>query len=483
MVNEIVAAAEPVGEVTVYQDLQRFELMLLDQLAEVGLPVADVLVELDEREVALRTLGTALNRLPFDERGRSYYVSKMFAAAAAGLFDAALNYLWNETVGELRRRIAAYDLGYFYDIAVSSPDRRKHFSSEDDLSKIDDIDLLRGSLQIGLLSQTGHAQLDHIRYMRNYASAAHPNQVELSGLQLATWLETCIRQVITLPYDTITAETKKLLANVKSQRLDASAVVGTSAFFVDLPKDRAGAIAAGLFGLYVDPTRTAIVADNVLALWPHLWPEVEEQARHGFGLRYGRFVASADTDQATAARELLDLVDGAAYLPARERAVEIDAAVDSLLAAHRGYNNFYAEVTPARELSRLVGDKGDVPANVDVKYILALTEVYLGNAYGVSRAAESTYEDLLNRLDTRQAARALRTFTNPSISAQLWGEVGQKQWKKLLDILEPKLTASSDRALIAAVRQFTGGMDKLGTDSAIKKLVKAARQHGSAKTV
>lgn len=37
----------------------------------------------------------------------------MIAAAAVGLFDASLNYLWDETVSELRRRVAGFDLSYF----------------------------------------------------------------------------------------------------------------------------------------------------------------------------------------------------------------------------------------------------------------------------------------------------------------------------------------------------------------------------------
>ena len=32
------------------------------------------------------------------------------AAVGAGLFDAALNYLWDETIAEFRRRVARYDL-------------------------------------------------------------------------------------------------------------------------------------------------------------------------------------------------------------------------------------------------------------------------------------------------------------------------------------------------------------------------------------
>ncbi|MFC9202540.1 hypothetical protein ACFT79_15660 [[Kitasatospora] papulosa] len=459
-------------------DLERFEGMLLQELAAAGLPTDGVLVDLEERQQAISSFGGALRRLPMEERGRSIYVSKMITAAAAGLFDAALNYLWNETVGEVRRRVAGYDLAYFFDTAVTSHDRRKHLSTEADLVKVDDVDLLRASREIGLLSDTGHAQLDHIRYMRNYASAAHPNQVELTGMQLAAWLETCVRQVITLPYDTITAETGRLLRNIKQNRLDTKDVPATTAFFEDLPQDRADALAAGFFGLYTDPNPTAIVADNVRVLWPELWPEVSQDARHRFGVRYGRFRASADTVQANAAKELLNLVDGGAYLPEQERAVEIDVALDALLAAHHGFNNFHTESGPANSLAALVGQYGDVPAAVEGKYILTLVEAFLGNQWGVSWTAVSSYEDLLSSLTSAQASRALRSFTDPTISAKLWQDKVRAQWEKLLAILEPKLTSRSDRVLFDAVRSFTGTPDKLRSDTKIAQLAspKSARK-------
>jgi len=35
--------------------------------------------------------------------------------------------------------------------------------------------------------------------MRNWASAAHPNQNQITGLQLIGWFETCTKEVIALP--------------------------------------------------------------------------------------------------------------------------------------------------------------------------------------------------------------------------------------------------------------------------------------------
>lgn len=37
-------------------------------------------------------------------------------------------------------------------------------------------------------------------------------------------------------------------------------------------------------------------------LWPELWEFVSDESRYAFGIRYGRFQASAETGQATAAR-------------------------------------------------------------------------------------------------------------------------------------------------------------------------------------
>ncbi len=93
-----------------------------------------------------------------------------------------------------------------------------------------------------------------------------------------------------------------------------------------------------------------------------------EEARQRFGVRDSRFRASADTLQARAAKELLNLVDGAAYLPEREREAEIDTALDDLLAAHHGYSNFHTEPAPARALVALIGQYGNVPEAVGGKY-------------------------------------------------------------------------------------------------------------------
>jgi hypothetical protein len=322
----------------------------------------------------------------------------------------------------------------------------------------------------------GFTQIDHVRYMRNHASAAHPNQVDLTGLQLANWLETCIRQVITLPQDPITANTGRLLRNIKAGRLTAADIAATASFFEELPAERVDTLAAGLFGLYTDTRRTAVVADNVRQLWPELWDFVSEDARYAFGIRYGRFQASVEMGQATAARELLDLVDAAAYFPEPIRVVAIDAAIDTLMIAHNGIDNFYNEPAPARALESLVGPEGNIPEALSQKYVRAVVTPFLGNGYGVSRAAIPAYTRMIERFSPREAGRALRAFTDLRISSVLWSSTGRKQWAELLELLEPKLTRPRDRALYDAVRTFSGTPDRLAHDSSIARLAAIPRR-------
>jgi hypothetical protein len=283
-------------------------------------------------------------------------------------------------------------------------------------------------------------------------------------------LETCIRQVMTTPVDTVTAETGKLLGNIRKKRLTATEVDAAAAFFDQLPGDRPDTLANGLFGLYTAPDATPEIADNVRTLWPELWPFVGEDTRHSFGLKYARFGANADTGQAAAARELIDLVDGSAYLLEETRAAELDAALDALITAHNGWDNFHLEGAPARQVEALVGSQGSVPEAVARKYVRTIVECFLGNGHGVSWAAEPIYRRLLERLDSRAASRALRAFTSEAISSLLRFDIPRRQWTELLEILESKLTRRSDRDLLAYIRGFSGTPDQLRLDSGAKKL-------------
>jgi len=444
--------------------LQNFEANLLDFLARQGLPTQSVLVSVDERVTVFRNVTQVLMKISDDQKPRSVYISKFIAAVASGLFDAALNYLWDETILELRSRVSQYDISYFYDNSVS-PEKRKKLNNEDDLVKVDDSELIEGSRKIGLISDLGFKHLDFIRYMRNWVSAAHPNQNELTGLQVITWLETCVKEVISLPLSNGAVEIRKLLKNIKTNSISDTDAKQIGSFFINLTQEQANNLVAGFFGIYTRSDTTSQVTENIHRLLPYLWDRVDEQTRQQFGIKYGRFIANNDQDEASLARQFLEVVSGTSYIPDTLRAAEIDTDIDNLLSAHRGINNFYSEPLFARALQRVVGDEGNVPTQVKEKYTLAIVEVFLTNGNGIAWNADPIYLSMINHFDASQALTTVLSFDNPQISKKLQHSLCQERYRELLQIMKVKTSAPAVKELINEIEKYKGPLDKLQNQS------------------
>jgi hypothetical protein len=459
------------AEASPLTELRTFQAGLVAFFGARGLPTANVLVNVPERLIVFGNVEHVLEKLDPRRRAESTYVSKFLAAAASGLFDAALNYLWDETIHELRFRVAQYDLRYFYDIAVKDPDRRKKLNDTDDLSKVEDSELIRGANELGLVSDLGFKHLDFIRYMRNHASAAHPNQNEITGLQLIAWLETCITEVINLPQSPVVGQIKLILANVKTSVLSNAEATTIALFFANLDKERIAALASGFFGIYVDPASTSQTRQNIHLLAPRLWLQVEERVRSQFGIRFAQFAASGDQERRDFSRQFLEQVGGNAYIPDDLRAAEIGTVLQDLLTAHRGFNNFYNEPPFARRLASLMKPPAKLPQAIAEDYILGLVEVFLSNGNGIAYAADSIYSELLSQLTASEGLVALLSFRNAAIASRLQFPICQQKFRQLLPMIRKMLAVPAAIDLIDEIERFTGALQQLAADSRIKRKV------------
>lgn len=458
------------NQLTVFEDsLQTF-------LGNNGLPSEGILVEIRKRKQAIVNLPEVVSLLQDDIRSQSVYISKFVAAVATGLFDAALNYLWDETILHIRSRVIHYDISYFFDNAVRSQEKRKRLKDESDLDKIDDSELIYGAHQIGLISDVGFKHLEYIRYMRNWCSAAHPNQNELTGLQLITWLETCLQEVITLPISDVNIEIKRLLSNVKSQDIDENEAKEIGAFFLNLNKEQASNICYGFFGIYTRKETEQTPRDNIKRLLPYLWDYVNEETREQIGVRYGKYVANSEQEEKKLAREFLAIVGGEKYIPSDLRAIEIENALDDLLSAHRGSGNFYSEPLFAKELRKVTNDGDKIPSPVLKKYIYTLVEVFISNGNGIAWNAEPHYKILLSKLDQKQAIIAIFSFLDKQISNRLQLTLCKKKFVEMIDILEDKITSESVSDVVHEIKNYSAGFDKLAKDSKILDRVKSVRK-------
>jgi len=222
--NDMTRKIETNGELvqvnsTVGTSVDSFSKGLQEYLKSLQLPSRNVLVSPEERMDVLDNLPRVVTRLSPEFRENSMYISKFIAACGAGLFDAALNFLWNETIINLRQKVVHFDMDYFISSIVTDSKRRSSFKNEDDLKKLDEWELIKGCKDTGIISEIGYKHLDYIRDMRNHASAAHPNHTDLDGLQLTSWLQTCIKEVLAKEPEGPVLEVKRLLHNLRANIL------------------------------------------------------------------------------------------------------------------------------------------------------------------------------------------------------------------------------------------------------------------------
>ena len=454
--------------------LREFEGGLVGFLEQHNLPSEKIFVTVPERINVFKNLEGVIAQVDPREKQQSLYLSKFIAGVASGLFDAALNYLWDETILQIRKRVVQYDIEYFFDNAVLG-DKRKRLRDETDLPKIDDYDLIKGAKEIGLISELGFKHLEYINYMRNWASAAHPNQNEITGLQLISWLETCVKEVITLPLSNITTQIKQLLSGVKTTTISLSEATEIAVFFTNLTQEQVNNLVSGFFGIYTKPDTDSQTLQNINRLLPLIWERVDEDTRNTFGLKYGSFVANNYQHEKKLSREFLQLVNAESYIPDDLRIVEIDTALNNLLTSHRSMNNFYNEPSFARQLERIVGSPPKIPKGLNKKYVLSIVEVYLTNGNGTVWAAEPIYEALLSNLDSHQANIAVLSFNDTSISSKLQFRLCQEKFKKLIEFVKPIITAPPVKDLVKNIENFTGRLDSLKNDKIIKTALESLR--------
>ena len=164
-------------------------------LAQFGLPSENIIASKNERETVANNLPVFLQSLSPDIKKDAKYLSKFVAGTAIGLFDAALNYVWNEVVLNLRKKAATYGLDLFFDAAIGGK-LRDYYKTEEDLQGVKDSVLLNTCRKLELISDIVHKKLTHILTMRNDVAASHPNVEKIGGFELLGWLQTCVKDVL-----------------------------------------------------------------------------------------------------------------------------------------------------------------------------------------------------------------------------------------------------------------------------------------------
>jgi hypothetical protein len=449
-------------------------------LNDVGLPTENILSPVEERRKVINELENALSILPEADREKAFYLTKFTVAIAVGLFDGALNYLWDETISAFRRLVRKVDLAYFFAVAATISSRNKNFSSAEDLDQVADHDLPEACRRIGLLSDVNYKRIEHVNYMRNHASAAHPNENDLDGYEMLSWLSTCLKHAITAEPDHSVISIKMLLVNMRSETIPPSDIPLMGADLLKLSQERIDDLVWTLFGMYVDPRQTPTTRTNIQNLAPQVWPSATDDRKYDIGSRFGVFRNNADIQRKDSAQAFLEAVGGLKYKDEDSLAGELIDKLGLLKSVHFGINNFYNEYPRARALEQSLPRTGVVPRAARSLWVKVVAICYVGNGAGywegVDEGALPYYIKYVENFSDDEMVEFIRLFEDPEFTSALDRRRTDKRTRELATRLKSKTkNLRLQDALNLIIDAPDGTLYGLSNTSAFKRAIKDLR--------
>lgn len=453
-----------------------FSQPLADLLQHIGLPTENILSPVQERRKVIYALESTLEILPIEERAKADYLSKFTVAITVGLFDGALTFLWDETIKALGRLIVSFDLQYFYNIAESISPKYKNLNSSEDLEAISAHDLLEISRRIGLVNDVNFERLRQVNYLRNHASSAHPNENDISGIEMLSLLETCLKYAITAQPNHSVIRIKQLLENIRKNKIpdEDFAVIGED--LSNQPQERIDDFLLSIFGIYCDPRQDQHVKTNIEKLISHVWQCALEETKYQIGSKFGWYRKNGDTDRKNATQKILELVDGLRYRDEDSLAAELMEKLQNLKSVHFEWNNFYNEYPHAKSIGESVPKTG-VPRSVRKLFVKVVCICYCGNGKGYKRGIDENalpyYKSFIESFTVDEIKEFLNLFSDNEFVYDLDTTKADGRMRELATELKAKTTnVHINKALDVIIHFPKQLLPKLANDSSYKAAFK-----------
>lgn len=417
-------------------------------LQQFGLPTDNIIATTEEREVVAANLPQFLAALSTEEKRESRYLSKFVGATAIGLFDAGLNYVWNEVVLNLRRKAVVYGVDLFFDASVGGRNRDL-YQTEEDLAGLKDTVLLDSCRKLELISDVVYRKLDYILTMRNEVAASHPNVESIGGYELLGWLQTCVKDVLQDRPSASAIKIKALIENLKARpdEIDEHTRQRFREELTNLATPHVHNLLVTLFGMYVSPETDQVLRRNISLIAKAVWDCSADQVKYNVGITLDGYRANLVQYKLKRGLEFLDIVDGRRYETLSARLIALDRLSERMQDVHNGWDNFYNEPPVMREILQYCQRASDIPREILPKLVKVVVKCRLGRGLsycrGVSPAGRGLYDQFVALLDDHGLVQVFIALFSPEINSKLQNQICQEHLAAL--VADIRKTAVSER--------------------------------------
>lgn len=472
MTENTLATHEEIGAVALAADSNVFQKLL----ANYGLPTEGIVASTPDREIVCGNLPHFFAGLSNEQKRSARYLSKFVGAAAVGLFDAALNYIWNEVVENLRGKVVQYGVELFYDAALGGA-MRQNFKDATDLDGLKDRVLLDTCYKVEIISFVLYKKLEYILVMRNEIAASHPTMDQVSGYELMSFVQVCVNEVIQSPLSVSAIQTKQLLDHLKDPGLvvDSTYVTSFNEQVDRLSIVHADNLLISFCGLYCDPNTDQAILHNIALLVPHLWSSSSDEVKYKIAARMDAYKANLSQAKAKRLEEFLDIVDGHSFRQMHAKEIELSALIEKLEDAHAGWDNYYHEPPVMQEVLKFCKSFSDVPEKVRSALVRIVLRCRIGRgisyAEGVSPRGKSMYDAFLLMLNDDGMIHLLFAMLSSNVKVSLSNKICQKHLKGIIEMQLAKVSTPRLKDALSYVLAHINRADSFSEDREFMNLI------------
>ncbi len=400
----------------------------------------DVLAEDDQIEHAWSQLPRLIKRIPPELRDER--IVKMCVAVASGLFDAAINYVWNAAIVELREKVHRFGIAVVPQVLDD-----KSFDG-DSLLDLKDAELLELCLKLNLIGDDDFFFLDQCRATRNSFSVAHPAEGVVDEDEFLGFLSRCQKHALSSAQNPKGVDTKAMLAALTAARFKQDQRKEWERRVSETYDAQRELIFVMLHGIYCDPASGEEARLNALSICEAFSDEFSPRTRSALVDRHQEYKAKGDEARQTASLQFFERLGQVSLLSEAEVHSIFTSASRKLLSVHDGWDNFHNEPPFAERLARL-SRKNRVPKTAQPAFVEAVVTAATGNPYGVSRAARPHYNEMVKSFSPNEVKLMLEMSKSPfRVAHRISSNRGcERRFRALVALIDTKSVPTASKSL------------------------------------
>ncbi len=383
-----------------------------------------------------------MNKIPPALRAEG--LARMCVAVAAGLFDSAINYIWNASVIELREKVKRFGLPVVEQILSKTK------FDECALLDLKDAELLSLCLKLNLITEDGYFFLDQCRDIRNNFSAAHPVVGKIDDHEFIGFANRCAKYALGNEKNPVGVDISAFMVAVKGTKFSDEQKNQWVDRISKTHEAQQYLLFGTLHGIYSDPASVEQYRVNALMIAAEFAPHFTPKAKSDLINRHHDYIAGGDEKRHKASQQFFERLGMLALLGEHEFHSLLSNASKRLLAAHQAMDNFYNEPPFAERLLQL-SEQGAIPDTVKEELVTVVITCASGNSYGVSNAAVPYYHRLIQGFSPREVEIMLSLPGKKlTISERLKSNANcRTRFKKLVGLIDPSSVSTKSASTYA----------------------------------